>query len=71
MIRTTFAATIASFTFAALASAAHAAPVGGAPNLNFAKAPSPLVAVGGHQVCLKAQCPGRSRVICGCKKPVR
>lgn len=70
MIRTTFAATVASFAFAVLASSAHAAPVGGAP-LNYVKAPSPLVAVGGHQVCLKAQCPGRSRVICGCKKPVR
>jgi hypothetical protein len=68
MIRTTFAASIA---FAVLASAAHAAPIGGATNLNFVKSQSPLISVGGHQVCLKAQCPGRSRVICGCKKPVR
>jgi hypothetical protein len=70
MIRTTCAATVASLAFAVLASAAHAAPIGGA-NVNYVKAPSPLVSVGGHQVCLKAQCPGRSRIVCGCKKPVR
>jgi hypothetical protein len=71
MIRTTFAASVASIAFAVLASAAHAAPIGGTNNLNFVKTPSPLVSVGGHQVCLKAQCPGRSRIVCGCAKPLR
>jgi hypothetical protein len=70
MIRTAFAASVASFAMAVLASGAHAAPVG-ANNLNFVKSQSPLISVGGHQVCLKAQCPGRSRIVCGCKKPVR
>ncbi len=71
MIRTVLAASVASLAMAVLASGAHAAPIGGASNLNFVKSPSPLIAVGGHQVCLKAQCPGRSRIVCGCKKPVR
>jgi uncharacterized membrane protein len=61
MIRITLAAFIASAVMAALSSGAYASPTG---------KQTPRVSTG-HQVCLQAQCPGRSRIVCGCIKPVR
>ncbi|MCU0605620.1 MAG: hypothetical protein MUC33_23510 [Desulfobacterales bacterium] len=57
MVRSIIATTAALVTVAFTAAAVQAAPQ--------------LIAVGGHQVCLKAQCPGRSRIVCGCPKSSR
>jgi hypothetical protein len=39
--------------------------------LNLSGGSTPVIAVGGHKVCLQAQCPGRSRIVCGCPRSTR
>jgi hypothetical protein len=70
MVRTVISTTAALLTIAFTAAAAQAAPFS-ASSGSLASGASPLIAVGGHQVCLKAQCPGRSRIVCGCPKSNR
>jgi hypothetical protein len=69
MVRSIVATTAALITVAFTAAAAQAAPL--SPAGTLAAGTSQLIAVGGHQVCLKSQCPGRSRVVCGCPKSSR
>lgn len=70
MVRTIIATTAALLTVAFTAAAAQAAPLSPAAG-TLATGISPVIAVGRHQVCLKAQCPGRSRIVCGCPKSNR
>jgi hypothetical protein len=69
MVRSIIATTAALITVAFTAAAAQAAPL--SPAGTLATGTSQLIAVGGHEVCLKAQCPGRSRIVCGCPKSSR
>jgi hypothetical protein len=70
MIRHALIVAAAPVLLALYAASAQAAPIGTAAGLNLAGT-SPLMAAGGHSVCLKAQCPGRSRIVCGCSRSTR
>jgi hypothetical protein len=70
MVRSFVATTAALLTVAFTAGAVQAAPLSAAAG-SVASGASTVIAVGDHQVCLKAQCPGRSRIVCGCPKSSR
>ncbi len=69
MIRTMLLTAAATLALAASAVTASAAPMSTAPGLGIAG--TSVIAVGGHKVCLKHQCPGRSRIVCGCPAGTR
>lgn len=63
---------LAAVTIAAGFSAVSANAAGlGQARLDVAKSTSPVVSVTGSKVCLMHQCPGRSRIVCGCSKSTR
>ncbi len=64
MVRTAIVSSLASVVFALSAVAANATTAKNGANVTGQNANG-----GGHQVCLKHQCPGRSRIICGCARP--
>jgi hypothetical protein len=71
MIRTALAIATASLALSLSAFTANAAGLGSAAGLNLSGGSTPVIAVGGHKVCLQAQCPGRSRIVCGCARSTR
>jgi hypothetical protein len=69
MIRTFAIAAASAATLAMATVSANAAPAG----QSFASSvtSSPMIVSNNHGVCLKHQCPGRYRIVCGCAQGTR
>jgi hypothetical protein len=70
MMRKLAIAAVTTFTFAAAAVSAHAAPASQTA-WGSAATSTPVIAVSNHGVCIKHQCPGRNRIVCGCPQGAR
>jgi hypothetical protein len=70
MIRKFAIAAASTLAFAAAAVTAQAAPASQSA-WGSAATSTPVIAASNHGVCYKHQCPGRSRIVCGCPQGAR